>query len=86
MNMRHDSPLPSSTAIKGRQTLMDQDIPLPFDPPAVAREKVSAAFDGGRITSDGGAMLLAQAEWRLDIAKRLAAVIPDDRDASRVSR
>ena len=29
-------------------------------------------------------MLLAQAEWRLGIAKRLAAVIPDDRDASRV--
>ena len=62
---------------------MDEDIPLSFDLPAVARKKVSAAFDGGRITSDGGAMLLAQAEWRLDIAKRLAAVIPDDRDASR---
>jgi hypothetical protein len=63
---------------------MAEDIPLPFDLPAVARKKVSAAFDGGRITSDGGVMLLAQAEWRLGIAKRLAAVIPDDRDASRV--
>ncbi len=63
---------------------MDEDIPLPFDLPAVARKKVSAAFDGGRITSDGGVMLLAQAEWRLGIAKRLVAVIPDDRDASRV--
>ena len=63
---------------------MDEDIPLPFDLPAVARKKLSAAFDGGRITSDGGVMLLAQAEWRLGIAKRLAAVIPDDRDASRV--
>jgi hypothetical protein len=62
---------------------MAEDIPLPFDLPAVARKKVSAAFDGGRITSDGGVMLLAQAEWRLGVAKRLAAVIPDDRDASR---
>ena len=47
---------------------MDEDIPRPFDLPAVARKKVSAAFDGGRITSDGGVMLLAQAERRLAIA------------------
>jgi hypothetical protein len=45
---------------------------LPFDLPAVARKKVSAAFDGGRITSDGGVMLLAQAERRLGIADQLA--------------
>ena len=63
---------------------MDEDIPLPFDLPAVARKKVSAAFDGGRITSDGGVMLLAQAERRLGVAERLAAVMPDGRDASRV--
>jgi len=47
---------------------MDEDIPLPFDLPAVARKKVSAAFDGRRITSDGGVMLLAQAERRQAIA------------------
>ena len=63
---------------------MDEDIPLPFDLPAVARKKVSAAFDGGRITSDGGVMLLAQAEQRLRVADRLARVIPDERDADRV--
>ena len=40
---------------------MNEDIRLPFDLPAVARKNVSAAFDGGRITSDGGVMLLAQA-------------------------
>src|SRR6266576_181149 len=64
---------------------MDENIPLPFDLPAVARKKVSAAFDGGRITSDGGVMLLAQAERRLGIADQLARVIPDGRDASRVT-
>jgi hypothetical protein len=52
--------------------------PLPFDLPAVARKKVSAAFDGGRITTDGGVMLLAQAERRLGIADQLARVIPDE--------
>ena len=39
---------------------MCEDIPLPFDLPAVARKNVSAAFDDGRITSDGGIMLLAK--------------------------
>jgi len=62
---------------------MGEDIRPPFDLPAVARKKVSAAFDGGRITSDGGVMLLAQAERRLGIAD-LARVIPDERDAHRV--
>ena len=60
---------------------MNEDISLTFDLPAVARKKVSAAFDGGRITSDGGVMLLAQAERRLGIADQLARVIPDERDA-----
>jgi hypothetical protein len=58
---------------------------LPFGFPAVERKKVTAAFDGGRLSSDGGVMLLSQAERRLGLAERLAAVIPDDRDASRVT-
>jgi hypothetical protein len=64
---------------------MDEDIPLPFNLPAVARKKVNAAFDGGRLTSDGGVMMLAQAERRLGIADPLARVIPDERDADRVT-
>jgi Transposase DDE domain group 1 len=64
---------------------MSDESLLPFDLPTIARKRVSAAFDGGRITSDGGVMLLAQAERRLGIADRLAAVIPDGRDASRVT-
>jgi hypothetical protein len=64
---------------------MDDDTLLPFILPTVARKKVTAAFDGGRITSDGGVMLLAQAERRLGIADRFAAVIPNGRDASRVT-
>ena len=63
---------------------MIDDTSLPFTFPAVARKTVSAAFDGGRITSDGGVMLLAEAERRLGIAGKLAAVIPDHRDPGRV--
>ena len=63
---------------------MTDDTLLPFCFPAVARKKVTAAFDGGRITSDGGVMLLAAAERRLQLADRLAAAIHDPRDARRV--
>lgn len=60
--------------------------PAPVFPsmPALSGKKVSAAFDGGRITSDGGVLLLAEAERKLGIADRLAALIPDRRDPSRV--
>jgi hypothetical protein len=64
---------------------MFDDSLLPFWFPAVERKKLTAAFDGGRITSDGGVMLLAQAERRLGIADQLARVIPDDRDSDRVT-
>ena len=63
---------------------MTDDNLLPFCFPVVHRKKITAAFDGGRISSDDGVMLLAQAERRLDIADQLARVIPDERDASRV--
>jgi Transposase DDE domain group 1 len=64
---------------------MTDDSLLPFSFPAVERKKVTAAFDGGRISSDGGVMLLAQAERRLGIADQLARVIPDHRDADRIT-
>src|SRR5277367_5806591 len=59
---------------------MSEDALLPFHFPAVDRKKVIAAFDGGRITSDGGVLLLAQAERRLGVAQKLADLIPDPRN------
>ncbi|NRB01559.1 MAG: IS1380 family transposase [Rhodobacteraceae bacterium] len=64
---------------------MTDDTLLPFAFPAVCAKKVTAAFDGGRITSDGGVMLLAAAERRLRLADRLAAAIRDPRDPHRVT-
>jgi hypothetical protein len=64
---------------------MTDDTLLPFLFPAVRAKKITAAFDGGRITSDGGVMLLAAAERRLGLADKLAAVICDRRDQGRVT-
>jgi hypothetical protein len=64
---------------------MTDDTLLPFSFPAVGRKKITAAFDGGRLTSDGGVMLLAAAEQRLKLADRLAAAIRDPRDPTRVT-
>src|ERR1700681_1476645 len=64
---------------------MTDDNLLPFCFPAIRRKKITAAFDGGRISSDGGVMLLAQADRRLGIAERLARAIPDGRDPDRVT-
>src|SRR3954470_8151896 len=57
---------------------------LPFSFPAIRGKKVTAAFDGGRLSSDGGVMLLCEAERQLGIAARLAALFPDERDGTRV--
>ena len=57
---------------------------ISFSYPAIRSKKVTGAFDGGAITSDAGVLLLAQAERRLGIVDRLAALISDGRDPSRV--
>jgi hypothetical protein len=51
---------------------------------AVHRKKVTAAFDGSRITSDGEVLLLAQAERAMGICTQLAGCIADPRDPTRV--
>ena len=51
---------------------MHDDTIEPFWSPAIGRKKLTAAFDGGRLTSDGGVALLAAAERRIGIAHRLA--------------
>jgi hypothetical protein len=64
---------------------MDDDTGLLFDLPSVGRKKVSAAFDGGRITSDGGVALLALADRRIGIVERIAGLIADPRDPALVT-
>jgi hypothetical protein len=63
----------------------DDDRLLPFSLPSICQKKVTAAFDGGRISSDGGVLLLAGADRRLCLIDTLAAIIPDHRDPAQVT-
>jgi hypothetical protein len=63
---------------------MSDTTAVPFGFPALCRKKVTVAFDGGRLTSDGGVLLLAQVEQRLGLADRLAKCIEDPRDPAAV--
>jgi hypothetical protein len=45
---------PISTKSEAATPAVLKESLLPFSFPAVERKKVIAAFDGGRITSDGG--------------------------------
>jgi hypothetical protein len=50
----------------------------------VAGKEVRVAFDGGRLTSDAGVLLLADIERQLGIAERLTRCIADSRSPERV--
>jgi hypothetical protein len=63
---------------------MIDDTPLPFDLPSVHRKKLTVDFDGGNQSSDGGLLLLWQAERKLGVCARLADAMPDRREASRI--
>jgi hypothetical protein len=56
-----------------------------FGFPKVGGKKVEAAFDGGRITSDGGVMLLGAVERELGVADALARLIADPRNPAFVT-
>ncbi len=60
---------------------------LPCPPPPTIRccrshcqKKITAAFNGGTISSDGGVFLLVGADKRLGLIDRLAALFPDSRE------
>jgi hypothetical protein len=52
--------------------------------PAVKKRQVTASFTGGDVTSDGGLLLLRQADRKLGLSKALAAMLPDARDPDRI--
>jgi hypothetical protein len=59
--------------------MVDPTLPLPGLSPVAGKEFV-ARFDGGRLSSDGGLLVLREIERRLSVADRLAACIDDPRD------
>ena len=59
--------------------MVDVTLPLPGLSPIEGKEIV-ARFDGGRLSSDGGLVVLREIERQLAVADRLAACINDPRD------
>jgi len=57
---------------------------LPFDLPSVCRKKLTVDFNGGNQSSNGGLLLLREAERTLGVCWRLADAMPDRRDQNRV--
>jgi hypothetical protein len=62
---------------------VDLTLPLPGLSP-VCGKPIVARFDGGRLSSDGGILLLAEVERRLGIAERLARCVEDPRAPDRI--
>jgi hypothetical protein len=63
---------------------MTDDTLLAFELPAVHRKKLTVDFDGGTQSSDGGLLLLREAERQLGVCRRLAEAMPDRRDLDRI--
>ena len=69
-------PMPADVAIQL------QAAPLPLAP--VSTKAVELDFDGGRLSSDAGVVLLKDIDDQLGLTRALAAVLSDPRDARRI--
>ena len=63
---------------------MTEDAPFLPGLSSVSGKPVHVAFDGGRLTSDAGVLILAEIERKLGVADRLARCIEDPRAPERV--
>jgi hypothetical protein len=64
-------------------------VPTHCNPPTIAftplgRRELRAQFDGGRITSDAGALLLREVAGRSKLFERMAARVPDPREPAMI--
>ena len=64
-------------------TMTEATLFLPGLSPVGGKE-ITATFDGGQLSSDGGVLILREIEKRLGIAAMLSVCVPDARDPSRV--
>jgi hypothetical protein len=74
---------PNLTLETAMPARVDHTLPLPGLSP-VRGKPVVARFDGGRLSSDGGILLLTEIERRLGVAERLARCLEDPRAPDRI--
>jgi Transposase DDE domain group 1 len=55
-----------------------------FDFASLGSRKVTAAFDGGAITSNAGALLLREADRAVGLSRSVAACFKDGRNQDRI--
>jgi len=60
------------------------DTSLRFDFPSIGSKEVTARFDGGDITSDSGALLVAQADRKIGLVDAMVREIYDFRQSAKV--
>lgn len=58
--------------------------PVALSFPLLARKGVEVAFNGGRLSSDGGLLLLAQLDRQIGLTERVTACLTDPRLESRI--
>lgn len=63
---------------------MTQCTPTRFDFQDLHSREVVGAFDGGKVTSDGGGLLLREVEERLGIVQRFSSCFTDHRETDRI--
>jgi Transposase DDE domain group 1 len=51
----------------------------------VGGKTITATFDGGKLSSNGGVLILREIERKLGLAAVLSRHIPDDRDRMRIT-
>ena len=49
------------------------------------KQRIVADFEGGRLTSDGGALLLREVDRQLGLTASLAACVADPRDPAKIT-
>jgi hypothetical protein len=71
-------------ATNGPQPTMSQNTPFLPDLSPIRGKALTATFDGGRMSSDGGVVVLREIALRLGLADAITKPLPDDRDPDRV--
>ena len=68
----------------GFAAVMTDAMPLLPGLSPVARHPLTATFDAGLMSSDGGLIVLREIALKLGLADMIARPLPDDRDPTRI--